>query len=74
MFKHEFEDSKTYVLKLKYTTINKYEDELIFTFTVNKIITEETSISAITIDNVDDIDDEDFKDAFKMITSLVLLN
>lgn len=74
MFKHEFEDNKTYVLKLKYTTINKYEDELIFTFTVNKIITEETSISAITIDNVDDIDDEDFKDAFKMITSLPLEN
>ena len=70
MFKHEFEDSKTYVLKLKYTTINKYEDELIFTFSINQTIIEETSISAITIDNIEGIENDDFKKAFKAITSL----
>ena len=70
MFKHEFEDNKTYVLKLKYTTINKYEDELIFTFLINQTIIEKTPISAITIDNIEDIENDDFKKAFKAITSL----
>ena len=70
MFKYEFEDNKTYVLKLKYTTINKYEDELIFTFSINQTIIKETSISAITIDNIEGIENDDFKKAFKAITSL----
>lgn len=70
LFKTELKDSNSYILKLIYSTINNFTEEYDFNIAVSLSYTEETTISAITIDNVDNIDDEDFKSAFKDLTSL----
>lgn len=72
LFKHEFQDGHNYIIKLNYTTINKYEDTLVFAFTINQAVIKETSISAVTIDNVDAIENVGFVEAFKEKTSLEL--
>ena len=73
IFKTELEDTEDYILRLSYTTVNKYEETLDFDITINEIASLETKINAVTIDTVDNIvDNPEFVEKFKEQTSLEL--
>lgn len=69
-FKHEFNDGERAMIRLSYTTINRYESFIDFYFVVEQIVLAGTTIEAITVDFLNNIDDKKFVDDFKKITTI----
>jgi hypothetical protein len=70
LFKYELENEHNYIVKLTFTTINKYTGTYSFNIAINQIVSEDIVINAITLDNVDNLSDEDYIKDFKSLTSL----
>ncbi len=70
LFKHEFEDNEQGMVRLSFTTINKYEGSYDFKFTIAYDITSSTNILPITVDSLDLVKDNDFITTFNSLTSL----
>lgn len=68
LFKREMQDNDTYIVKLSYTTINKYEESMQFGISITQTATEKTKIVAVTSESLDYTENESFIEDFQSKT------
>lgn len=70
LFKHEFSNGEKGILKLSYSTINKFEESFTFRFVISQYGGSATTVKVVSLENIDTIEDEEYVAKFKAETNL----